>query len=198
MRTRLSLSLLALLVAIAPLGCGYTIRPPFDRRIKTVYVPMFKSTRFRRDLNIQFTQMLQDEIRLRTPYSVVGDPDAADARLDGIIQYDDKNLMVESPNNLPRQESASLMCTVTFLDNKTGASTTKTTPPALVAEVAQFFPEIGETTQLGYQKAMQKMAKDIVSMMESAWGDEYRPDIDAPRPDDPITDPAKTRRNYVW
>ena len=68
----------------------------------------------------------------------------------------------------------------------------------MVGEISQFFPEIGETTQLGYQKAMQKMAKDIVSMMESSWGDEYRVDIDEVKPDDPITDPAKTRRNYVW
>lgn len=196
MRTYLSRpfrAILAVTVVLSPLGCGYTVRPPFDRSIKTVYVPQFKSQRFRRDLNLQLTNLLITEIQNRTPYTVVGSPEGADARLDGVITLDDKNLVVESPNNLPRQLSSYLVCTVTFVDNRTGASTTKTTPPALVGEIAQYFPEIGETSQLGFQKAMSKMVKDIVSMMENSWGDEYRPDIDAPPPD-PASADATGRR----
>jgi hypothetical protein len=175
-------AVLALAVLIAPLGCGYTVRPPFDRSIKTVYVPIFKSQRFRRDLNLQLTEMLIKEIQDRTPYTVVSSPEGADARLDGVVTLDDKNVVVESPNNLPRQLSSYMICTVTFLDNRTGASSVKSTPPAMVGEIAQYFPEIGETSSLGFQKTMKKMVKDIVSMMENSWGDEYRVDIDAPPP----------------
>ena len=63
-----------------------------------------------------------------------------------------------------------MIATVTFIDNRTGASTTKITPPAVVGESSPFYPEIGETAPLGFQKAMQKMAKDIVWMMEAALG----------------------------
>jgi len=81
---------LALLVLIAPSGCGYSIRPPFNRDISTVYVGIFKSQSFRRDQNIQLTQMIQDEIRLRTPYKVVGSPEGADTRLEGVITFTDR------------------------------------------------------------------------------------------------------------
>ena len=171
-------TMLAAIVMTIIAGCGYTVRPPFNRAIRTVYVPMFKSTRFRRELNIQFTEMLQDEIRTRTPYLVVGNPEGADATLEGTITLDDKNLVLENPNNLPRQLQAMLFCSVTFIDNRNGARSIKTTPPALVTELTLFAPEIGETASLGFQKAMKKMAQDIVGMMEDPWGDEYRVDED--------------------
>ena len=190
------LAVFALLASMMASGCGYTVRPPYDRSIRTVYVGMFKGQSFRRDQNIDLTRMIQDEIRLRTPYSVVGSPDGADARLEGTITYVDKNLQVESPNNLPRHLLASVNATVKYTDNRSGSTTTKTTPPVVIGEQAPFYPEIGETTQLGFEKAMQKMAKDIVSMMEEPWGPEYRDDIDA-APFDPNTTPqdAPRRRN---
>lgn len=197
MRTHLSRPLrtfLAAMVVFAPTGCGYTVRPPFNRSIRTVYVPMFKSQRFRRDLNLQFTEMLHKEIQDRTPYTVVGSPEGADARLEGIITFEDKNIVVESQNNLPRHLLATLLCTVTYIDNRTGAQTTKTTPPAVVGVNSPFYPEIGETSSLGFQKAMKEMVKGIVSMMEEPWGEEYREDIDLPVPDPAAPPPLRSPR----
>jgi Lipopolysaccharide-assembly len=184
---------LIVLASMVVSGCGYTVRPPYDRSIRTVYVGIFKSQSFRRDQNIDLTNLIQQEIRLRTPYSVVGSPDGADARLEGTITYVDKNTQVENPYNLPRHLLASMTATVTYIDNRSGVSTTKTTPPSVVGEMAPFYPEIGETTQLGFEKAMQKMAKDIVSMMEQGWGPEYRDDPDA-APFDPNTSPMDAPR----
>src|SRR5690242_14745514 len=100
MRTpRSRLVALCLLAASLPAGCGYSIRPPFNPNIRTVYVPVFKSTSFRRDLNFQLTYKLQAEIERRTPFQVVGSPDGADSTLEGTITFVDKNAMVESPNN---------------------------------------------------------------------------------------------------
>ena len=190
---RRGLAVFAPLVCLMVSGCGYTVRPPYDRSIRTVYVGMFKGQSFRRDQNIDLTNMIQNEIRLRTPYSVVGSPDGADARLEGTITYVDKNLQVESPNNLPRHLLSSVNATVKYTDNRSGSTTTKTTPPVVIGEQAPFYPEIGETTQLGFEKAMQKMAKDIVSMMEEPWGAEYRDDIDA-APFDPNSTPIDAPR----
>ena len=182
------LALLALIVAFSDFGCGYTLRPPFNREVRTVYVPIFRSNRFRRDLEFQFTQMLQDEIRNRTPYLVVGSPEGADATLEGTITLDDKNLYLENPNNLPRQIQAMLYCVVTYTDNRNREFLTRNTPgnpipPALVAELSLFSGEIGETSSLGFQKALKKMAQDVVSMMEQPWGEEYRLDPDLPQQD---------------
>jgi hypothetical protein len=155
------------LVLIA--GCGYSIRPPFDTSIRTVYVPILKSVSFRRDLNTQMTELLQKEIERRTPFKVVGNPEGADTVLEGTIIFVDKNAQVENPANLPRQIVANLIVEVRWTDNITGETRTKTTPAVRVAEYLPFFPELGETTNLAYQKLMAKLVQDIVSMMEEPW-----------------------------
>lgn len=172
-RMRTGRASLALGLALAALaldgGCGYSIRPPYERRIRTVYVPVFKSVSFRRDLNLQLTELVQKEIERRTPYKVVGSPDGADSTLDGTITMADKALQVENPNNLPRQILGYILVTVRWTDNTTNVVREKELLPVPVYESASFFPEIGETTQLGYYKIMDKVARDVVNMMEEPW-----------------------------
>ncbi len=172
-RSRLALPLLAAALAVAPAGCGYSFRPPYSAKIRTIYVPMFKSTQYRQDLNIQLYEMLVEEINLRSPYRVVSDPDKADARLEGTIVFNEKNAMVENPQNLPRHLLATLTVNVTFTDNRKAARTTRTFPSASVNESAPFYGEIGESATAGYRKVLDMIVRDIVNMMEEPWGDEY-------------------------
>lgn len=170
---KLAATLAVALVALALAGCGYSLRPPYNNSIKTVYLPVAKSYRFRSDLNIQLTEILKNEINLRTPYVVVGDPDKADARLEAIVTFDDKNVLVENPFNLPRHILATMTVNATYTDNRTGRKSEQTFPSAFVNESASFYPEIGEPTQAGFAKVMEKIARDIVNMMEDPWGEEY-------------------------
>ena len=76
---------------------GWHVQAPFDTsEVKTVFV-YFKSQSFRRDIQQMLTLAVQQEIDMRTPYKVVGDPAKADSILKGIITFADKNLMVEAP-----------------------------------------------------------------------------------------------------
>ena len=149
-------------------GCGYTIRPPYDRSIRTVFVPIFKSSSFRKDMNLILTELLIKEIERRTPYKVVGSPEGADAILEGTIVYVDKNISVESPYNLPRHLVGLISADVKFYDNRPGAPE-KPLQSVLVQEAANFYPELGETADLGYQKAVEKLVMQIVGMMEQPW-----------------------------
>ena len=163
---------LTLLLAAGALlaGCGYQLRPPYEHRVRTVYVPIFKSVSFRRDLNIQLTKLVQEEIERRTPYKVVGTREGADATLDGTITLADKNIMVENPENLPRQLIANMTVNVRLTDNTTGETVEELNlPPVPVNENMVFFPELGETTELGFDKVLHKIARDIVNMMEEEW-----------------------------
>lgn len=167
--SRAMLSACLLAAPLLAVGCGYSIRPPFDTTIRTIYVPIFKSVTFRRDINLQLTELVQDEIRQRTPFKVVGTPEEADTTLEGTIIFVDKNAQVENPNNLPRQLLGTMIVEVRWTDNITGATQTKKTPPARVVENVPFFPELGETTNLAFQNAMSKLARDIAGMMEEPW-----------------------------
>jgi hypothetical protein len=157
------------LVALLVCGCGYSIRPPFNRDIHKVYVPVFQSTVFSRNLNTRLTELLQQEIRNRTPYKVVGTAEEADAKIEGNVQYTDRLLGVYNPNNLPRQLTQNIMVQVKFIDLCNNTEVQKTLPPVPVNDLASFFPELGETSQLGEYKVMQRIVEQIVGMMEERW-----------------------------
>ena len=160
---------LVALVALAVAGCGYSLRPPYSPRVHTVYVPIFKSVSFRRDLNLQLTELVQKEIERRTGFKVVGSPDGADTTLEGLILYGDKNIMVENPNNLPREMTTQMTVQVRWLDNGNPDPKEQKKPFTTVSENLVFFPEIGETTNIAFQKTMERIARDIVNMMEQSW-----------------------------
>ncbi len=157
------------LAAMAP-GCkvtGYSLRAPYDAGIKTVYVPVFKSVTFRRDINFMLTDLVIKEIERRTPYKVVGKPEGADSTLEGTITYSEKNVIVESPFNLPRQLTSTIIVAATWTDNTLEEK--KNPNPALIAETFNFYPEIGESTEAAFYRTCEKLAVQIVNMMEEPW-----------------------------
>lgn len=149
-------------------GCGYSIRPPYNPEISTVYVPIFRSLTFRRDLNLMLTEAVAKEIEKRTPYKVVGKPEGADSSLMGEVIFAEKNLVVENPQNLPRELSADLTVKVRWTDNRT-VSDPREVGSVTLRETVTFTPEFGDTSMMAYQKACQKMAEQIASMMEQPW-----------------------------
>lgn len=154
--------------SISVAGCGYSIRPPFQVDVQTVYVPIFKSSTFRRDLNLMLTEAVQNEIRHRTPFKVVGKPEGADTLLEGEIIYNDKNAFVQNPNNLARQLMASITARVAWIDIRQGGIP-RQRDRVTVTEEMFFYPELGETTTAAYSKVIERLARQIVSMMEESW-----------------------------
>lgn len=149
-------------------GCGYSIRPPYNQEIRTVYVPIFRSQVYRRDLNLMLTETIAKEIEKRTPYKVVGKPEGADSSLIGEIIFADKNLLVENPQNLPRELSADMSVKVRWTDNRT-VGDPREVGTVTLRETVTFTPEFGDTSMMAYQKVCQKIAEQIASMMEQPW-----------------------------
>ena len=147
---------------------GWHVQAPFDTsEVKTVFI-YFKSQSFRRDIQQMLTLAVQQEIDMRTPYKVVGDPAKADSIIKGTITLADKNLIVEAPTNLPRQLSATISVWVNWEHNPpTEAEKNRT--PALIQETLPFVPEVGETSLTAFNDVTQNIAKQIVDMMEQPW-----------------------------
>lgn len=155
-------------ILAGPTGCGYSIRAPFDPSVRTVYVPVFRSITFRRDVNFQLTELVQKEIEKRTPFKVVGTPEGADMILDGEINFADKNIIVENPFNLPRQLTATLFASVKWTHNPP-LEKERAAGPVVVSATVNFVPEVGETSLTAFLHANQKIATQIVDMMEEPW-----------------------------
>jgi hypothetical protein len=159
------------LAGLAP-GChitGYSIRAPYNTEIKTVYVPVFKSITFRRDVNIMLTELVIKEIERKTPYKVVGNPEGADSTLEGTVNFSDKNVIVENPFNLPRQLTSTMIVAATWTDNKVNEEDRKPPNPAVIAETFNFYPEIGESAEAAFYRTCEKLAVQIANMMEEPW-----------------------------
>ena len=94
--------LLGLLASLA--GCaGYQIGSEslYPCHIRTVYVPVFTSISFRRNLGEQLTEAVAKEIESKTPYKVVGDP-SADSILTGRIIGEGKRVVAQAPSGEAR------------------------------------------------------------------------------------------------
>ena len=168
----LGLMIVGLALAILAPGCkfsGYSIRAPYDTKIKTVYVPVFKSITFRRDINIMLTNLVIQEIERRTPYKVVQNEAEADSTLEGTVNFSDKNVIVENPYNLPRQLTDTMIVVATWTDNTIAKEDKKPPNPAAIAETFNFYPEIGESSQAAFYRTCEKLATQIVNMMEEPW-----------------------------
>jgi hypothetical protein len=135
-----------------------------------VYVPIFESDSFRRYLGEKLTEAVMKEIELKTPYKVVGTPQA-DSILTGRIVNDTKKVIVEDTNDQPRETELNLVVQVSWVDRKGDLVRQPgdcPVPPA-VAELVQhgkLIPEYGQSVTTAQQQAIQKLAEQIVSMME--------------------------------
>lgn len=163
------LGLVALLVSSACLGCGYTLRAPFDETIRTVYIPIFRSYSFRDDINIRLQEALIKEMESRSTYRMVDSPEKADVILSGTVLYTTKFTSVINPNNYPRQLFADMTIEVNYEDLRNPLPEGKEPPKVYLTQTVPFFPEPGETAFLAYEEAIRRAAVDIVNMMEEPW-----------------------------
>jgi hypothetical protein len=145
----------------------------YNTEIHTVYVPIFESSSFRRYLGEQLTEAVMKEIEEKTPFKVVGDS-SADSILSGKIVGETKNMLFTNKYNDPRDSEVALRVQVRWLDRESNVlRQTQSIPvPADLATIVSsstVVPEVGQSISTAQQKAIHKLAKQIVAMMETPW-----------------------------
>ncbi|HXG10304.1 MAG TPA: LptE family protein [Gemmataceae bacterium] len=168
---------------------GYTTRPNYDPCIRTVRVPIFENLTVWRGLEFDLTQAVIREIELRTPYKVVSAESAADTELTGRIISFNKLLLNRNQFNEVREAETTLAVEVSWKDLRTGEYLSRPRPrppapgmpappppppgeqppPVLVQSIATFIPELGESITTAQKRNVDRLAVQIVSMMELPW-----------------------------
>ncbi len=168
---------------------GYTTKPNYDCGIRTVRVPIFKNETFRQGLEFQLTKAIVREIEAKTPYKIIsGENGHADTELSGTITLLNKNVILRNPLNEIRQGETVLAVSVQWKDLRTGEYLTRPRtgpgsigpdappgaallppPPVVITSTADFAPELGESITTAQQRNINRMAVQIVSMMEKPW-----------------------------
>jgi hypothetical protein len=157
-------------------GCaGYQIgnQSLYPPDIHTVYVPIFESRSFRRDLGERLTEAVAKEIELKTPFKVVSDPNA-DSVLSGRIVDERKSVLVPDLTGDARELQVGMKVEVSWCDRKGRMlRDVKSVPlPSEITDVnatANLVPEVGQSVATAQQQAICRLAEQIVGLMEKPW-----------------------------
>jgi hypothetical protein len=164
---------------------GYTTRPNYDTSICTVYVPIFQNVIMRantsRTLEFDLTKAVIREIEAKTPYKVV-ETGNADTELIGKITQLNKTLINQNQLGEVRDAQVILAAEIIWRDLRPGHLGESLSaqrqggtgmpppgalaPPVLVTSYGTFKPELGGSITTAEQEAVDRMAVQIVSMME--------------------------------
>ncbi len=141
--------------------------------IQTVYVPVFESDSFRRNLAEFLTEAVAKEIENKTPYKVVGTPQA-DSVLSGKITTDTKRVIIEDEFDFPRETQMNMSVEIRWVNRKgdmVDQPTAIPVPQELVtlSGDGMLVPEYGQSVATAQLQAIQRLATQIVSLMEMPW-----------------------------
>lgn len=162
-------AVLAIGCASYRVGAGSLYAPD----VSTVYVPMIQSDSFRRELGEMLTEAVAKEIEEKTPFKVVGTPDA-DSVLSARIVNDSRSVIVENPNDDPRVLELDLAVEVTWYNRRRQPMTPAAVyplPQSLLpfGQTAHLIPEAGQSVASQQLLAIDRLAEQIVSTMEEPW-----------------------------
>ena len=171
-----SLYYLGIVLLLLPLGCaGYQLgnHTLFPQNIRYVHVPVFRSDSLRRNLGERLTEAVIKEIEKRTPYKVVG-PEMADSVLAGRIIADERRVLVEDLNDNAREMETTLRAQVSWTTTRGDviAQPLVIPLPAALVEAGQtgnYVPEVGQSLLTNQQDVIDRLASQIVGMMELPW-----------------------------
>jgi hypothetical protein len=164
-------------VALSALsGCAtyqFGARSLYPADVNTVYLPIFESESFRRGIGERLTEAVAKEIELKTPFKVVGDPNA-DSVLAGTIVGDSKRVTIRTNTDFNRAVETRLQVQVRWANRRGDlmrAEQLIEVPLELqsIRSDGRLFPEVGQSLSTGQQQAIDSMAQQIVAMMEAPW-----------------------------
>ena len=166
-----------LLLLLFLCGCaGYQIgnQSLYPLEIHTVYVPMFESNSFRRNLGERLTEAVVKEIEAKTPYKVVSDPNADSVLTGRIVEETQARSGAEPDRRRPR--SPGRHAGRGQLGRPQGPDAPRqpnpSRCPAEIADVTgtgDVVPEVGQSVATAQQQAICRMAEQIVGLMEKPW-----------------------------
>jgi hypothetical protein len=167
---------------------GYTTQPNYDLAIHTVYVPIFKNTTLLQGAEFELTRAVVREIEAKTPFKVASCRAQADTELLGTITAYTKTLINYNQLGEAREVQSNLTIEVIWRDLRPGhageilskpapgpagdplvVKEGQSAPPFVLQSQTSYIPEIGQSTASGIQDNVNRLAVQIVSMMEKPW-----------------------------
>jgi len=153
------------LVAL-PSGCSYSSSRPFPDDVQTIYVDMFHSRDFRRDLEFGLTEAVQKRIVMDTPYRIA-DRQTADTVLSGeILGISNRTLGSDARTGLPRETGSTMTLALRWQDMRSGDILLER---ERFVVTTTYIPPAKETFTKGWVRGLDRVAEYVVEAMETDW-----------------------------
>lgn len=150
--------------ALLTAGCGYSTEGLHRTDVKTVAVPIFQSSEFRRGLEYEMTRELIRMIELRTPYKVT-QKETADSELTGTVVDLAETVVAQDDHDNVTEAQVTLHVTYEWKDLRTGLRL-KGRP---LHYAWHFAASERQTLRSAQTTAIRKLAELIVEDMENDW-----------------------------
>ncbi|MDR2116852.1 MAG: LPS assembly lipoprotein LptE [Planctomycetaceae bacterium] len=157
------------------IGLGYQVgaKTLFGQDIQTVYVPIFQSDSFNRDLAERLTEAVCKRIESRSSYKVVSRP-TADSILEGQIVAQSKGVTIVNNYSDPREIQGMLNIQIKWRDRRNNDLRQFDAIPwhdgsGRASATGYLVPEYGQSELTMEQQQIDNIADQIVGMMEIPW-----------------------------
>jgi hypothetical protein len=167
-----------LAVMLATMGCagtsflGYTTHGMYPEHIRTVAVPIFKNTGFRRDIEFKLTQEVVRELE-RVGFKVVP-AERADVELIGTINDVAKMSMGLDGFSNPRGGMLYLSASIRCVERRTGKTLQEgeigvDPRPYNLRSSDSFLIDVGQSFATAEDRAIKELARNIVALLQTPW-----------------------------
>lgn len=161
-----ALGFAVVLAVVGTSGCGYRAGGPYRTDVQTVYVEMFGSREFRRDLEFMLLEAVKKRISMDTPYRLVDRSQADTVLVAEIREERQTSFAPDFQTRQPRDMTLTLAVQVQWKDVRSGRVLVE--HPAILQAV-DYLPTAGETERLAQERAIDRLAGRIVATMYEEW-----------------------------
>ncbi len=164
--TRLHWVLGPLLLIGLSAGCGYRAGGPYRTDVHTVYVDMFGSREFRRDIEFLLVEAVKKRIGTDTPYRLADRQNADTILVAELLEERQAAFAPDFLSRQPREKQLTLAVQVRWKDLRDGRLLVD--QPVLL-QATDYVPPLGESERYAQQRAVDRMAARIVGLMYEDW-----------------------------
>ena len=147
-------------------GCGYTTDRPFDSTVKSVYVEMFQTRDFRRDLEFDLSEAVAKRIEMDTDYRIAPRRQADTVLSGELIEVRQNTLGDDFRTALPRETAVTLVVSFRWKDQRTGKIIVQR---ERLPYTTTYIPPVGESFSDAALRGFDGLAELLVESMESPW-----------------------------
>ncbi len=145
---------------------GYTTQSLYPANVQTVYVEMFHSKTFRRQVEYKLTRAFIDQLELHSNIKVLPDRSRADTIIYGTVDTTERVLTQHRKLDRPLENQIVLIATVTWKDLRNGKFLINNQK---IKVSGDYIPLLAASSETAIQQAAEKMAVRITEAMQKPW-----------------------------